>query len=383
MAKIAIISFTDPWFGEITGGSRAVLKTCQVLCAAGHDVSLYAFHNRNEKVNNSPSISNLHLNSYVTKSNPFLFLSKFPFCVARRYSSAFRKLEWEMFDLVIFEGEQVFRLFSKYKQRCRKTLIRMHDIESNYRLELSKSQSGLLALLNRQEAKKFEKIEKKLSFDQKSTFFFVSNEEMASFSNRFKGPLTHLFFAPPFFDFCLLEPIYPESGILYFGDLSLGNNLKSLSWYIDRVFRRVKEKFPDAQLTICGKISAKDSSALAGICPGVIVKGYVDDLKKEIASCRYVVCPILYGAGIKIKLLESLSFGKLVIANQKAVEGTTFVDKKDLFIAQNEDDYVSLCCEYLPATAQLPDFSANLSFLFKTVYSKEHFLKLIDKVLGH
>ncbi|MDQ7783778.1 MAG: glycosyltransferase [Desulfomonilaceae bacterium] len=62
--------------------------------------------------------------------------------------------------------------------------------------------------------------------------------------------------------------------------------------------------------------------------------GRLDKVADFYDQCRIVICPIMYGAGCNIKLLEAMTLGKPVVATGKAVSGLN-VDRDRLLIAED------------------------------------------------
>ena len=131
----------------------------------------------------------------------------------------------------------------------------VHDIESDYRKELARSQRGVLKFLNYFEGLKFKRIEKRISKRYQVPLFFLSKDEKCVFAKRYGFNENKCLFVPPTFQFHPVGMASDSSGLLYFGDLSLANNAKSLAWFLTDVFPAVLVKAPDATITICGKNS--------------------------------------------------------------------------------------------------------------------------------
>jgi glycosyltransferase involved in cell wall biosynthesis len=67
----------------------------------------------------------------------------------------------------------------------------------------------------------------------------------------------------------------------------------------------------------------------------IVVRGYIPDLSDLFDSCRLSVAPLRYGAGMKGKVITSLSYGVPCVATSMAVEGSGLVAGKDILV---EDD---------------------------------------------
>jgi len=381
--RIAVISFVDPSFGLPDGGKQVVQRTCHLLSDRGYQVSFFAFHNKSEEKNHVLLGENTqHSGSFTCKSNLFLFVGRYPYCVERRYDRRLLRIDWNSFDAVLYEGEQVYRSFRNIHKLTRKNVVRMHDIESEYRAQLSKSQKGPISFLNGGEARKFLTVENELSLSG-ATFCFLSCDELKIFQQRFPACKEKCFYMPPFFSFHSDGQKQVSSGryFLYFGDMTLPNNYASIKWYLENVFLPVQKNFPDMKIHICGKMSDKTKKEFASFGPSVFVKGFVEDLDQEIRNSRLVVCPILFGAGVKIKLLESLSYGKFVIANTKAVEGLLFENNKHLIVVKNKADFIEATAWYLDESNPVPSFSKELQEIFNEYYSPDAFMSVLEKVI--
>jgi GT2 family glycosyltransferase len=71
-----------------------------------------------------------------------------------------------------------------------------------------------------------------------------------------------------------------------------------------------------------------------------IVCGYVENLDEYYKSCRALIAPITYGAGIKGKVCDAICAGLAVITSKLGNEGLNLIDRKEIFLAENIDDYV-------------------------------------------
>lgn len=91
------------------------------------------------------------------------------------------------------------------------------------------------------------------------------------------------------------------------------HNIKSISWFVQEVLPLIDKKF---SMAVVGKICEKiqDNSRITKL-------GVVNDLAEVYNSSKITICPMLSGTGIKIKVLESLSFGIPVVTTRRGVDG--------------------------------------------------------------
>jgi succinoglycan biosynthesis protein ExoO len=78
----------------------------------------------------------------------------------------------------------------------------------------------------------------------------------------------------------------------------------------------IRASVPQARLEVVGAIGAGMPDAA-----GLDAVGHVTDLAARYESAAVVICPVVVGTGIKIKMIEALRFGKAVVATAVAAEG--------------------------------------------------------------
>ncbi|MDM8119738.1 glycosyltransferase [Succinatimonas hippei] len=129
-----------------------------------------------------------------------------------------------------------------------------------------------------------------------------------------------------------------SNGIIFVGSAH-APNLDGLKWFIDNVFNIVVKHIPDIKLYIVGE------SFIDTIKPSnnIILMGYVnnDDLTKMYRSVKLSIAPLRFGAGIKGKIIESLSYGVPVVTTSIGVEGLR--DYSEIIdVADDPDNFANL-----------------------------------------
>lgn len=91
------------------------------------------------------------------------------------------------------------------------------------------------------------------------------------------------------------------------------HNLKSAKWFFEKVYPNIKS---DVKITVIGKI-AKHIPELKN----VEKINFIEDLDGVYKKARIAICPMLSGTGLKIKVVESLSYGLPVVCNERGTDG--------------------------------------------------------------
>ncbi|MFT3782550.1 MAG: glycosyltransferase family 4 protein [Nibricoccus sp.] len=125
---------------------------------------------------------------------------------------------------------------------------------------------------------------------------------------------------------------------LFVGGYS-GHNIESIRWLLSEVWPRVRSALPHAEIAIAGTAGR----VVEVPPPGVRVVGPVDDIKAEYAAASVCVVPLPLGTGLKIKLIEAMSFGRPVVTTPAGAEG--FADIEEGRIAVVASDAQSFAAE--------------------------------------
>jgi glycosyltransferase involved in cell wall biosynthesis len=104
------------------------------------------------------------------------------------------------------------------------------------------------------------------------------------------------------------------------GGMDYGANIDSARFLALEIFPVVREKYPDATLTIVGSNPADSVLELANN-PGITVTGRVPSMVDYLHRATVCVVPTRAGFGIKNKTLEALAAGVPVVASDRGLEG--------------------------------------------------------------
>ena len=122
-----------------------------------------------------------------------------------------------------------------------------------------------------------------------------------------------------------------RDGILFVGNFRHPPNADGVQWLVDEVMPSVWEHDPQLRLRIIGPDAPAEIMALDDD-PRIDVLGWVPDLAPFYASCRVVVAPLRFGAGLKGKVGEALSHGVASVLTPVAAEGMPLVSGEHALI---------------------------------------------------
>jgi polysaccharide biosynthesis protein PslH len=128
----------------------------------------------------------------------------------------------------------------------------------------------------------------------------------------------------------------PEQNSLIFpGSILFYANYDAVTWFLEEIFPLILNRIPTAQLKITGEYQGLSLPFETG----VILTGYVDDIKPYIARSWVSLAPIRQGGGTRLKILESMSLGTPVVSTSKGAEGLDVKHGQHLLIADDPQEF--------------------------------------------
>ena len=167
--------------------------------------------------------------------------------------------------------------------------------------------------------------------------FAVTDEEGAVL--RGLAPDVPVFLLPAFVD-PLPDPApYSErEGLVFYGGFLAGSaspNEDAVVFLIREVLPLIRRQLPDVELQVVGANPTPAVHSAARAASGVQVVGYVDEPLETLNRARVHVNPLRYGAGIKLKLLDSMAAGLPFVTTSVGAEGLRLGEAHGTLVAED------------------------------------------------
>lgn len=114
---------------------------------------------------------------------------------------------------------------------------------------------------------------------------------------------------------------FGQYDMVFFGHMGRAENHWSVVRFILCCYPQIRRACPDARLWILGIAPRPFLKLMGKVVPGIEVVGGVDDPTAAFVSSAVCVAPILFGAGVKIKVIQMLDAGASVVATPIGAEG--------------------------------------------------------------
>jgi glycosyltransferase involved in cell wall biosynthesis len=166
--------------------------------------------------------------------------------------------------------------------------------------------------------------------------------------------------------------------LLFVGSNS-SSNVDAISWFLNNCFGAIVAKFSNITFLIQGNVvnnrSIAESSLLKQYSRNLLLGKYAPSLRDIYDISRLVISPIRYGTGMKIKIVEALSYGKAIVATSIALEG---IDTMGLMKPQDEAHNFILECIRILDNDCLQKQREDAS---KLIFDEKHSFKVLKNKL--
>jgi sugar transferase (PEP-CTERM/EpsH1 system associated) len=100
----------------------------------------------------------------------------------------------------------------------------------------------------------------------------------------------------------------PSFDIVFVGNLGYGPNRSAVDFLVKKVYPALKKRGKTPKILIAGARPGPGIEQL-GRDPGIVVRGWVEDIRDAYADGRIFVAPMFSGLGLQNKILEAMAMG--------------------------------------------------------------------------
>lgn len=136
-------------------------------------------------------------------------------------------------------------------------------------------------------------------------------------------------------------PVEGRHGMLFVGSFLHQPNVDAMLGYLQDIHPHVVKELGSYPLTIVGRDAPPELvNAVEGLGdPSVHLAGWVEDLAPLYQSARLAIAPLRFGAGVKGKIGEALSWGVPTVMTSVGAEGMRIVDGETALVADDPERF--------------------------------------------
>ncbi|MGC9396660.1 MAG: glycosyltransferase [Anaerolineae bacterium] len=128
--------------------------------------------------------------------------------------------------------------------------------------------------------------------------------------------------------------------LLFVGAMDRAHNLAGVMWFLDHVWPRIRETWPDARFYIVGGHPPAELQARAEK-DHCVVTGFVDDLAAWYRAATVFVSPMLVAGGLLQKVVDAMALGVPVVATSVCNHGLGATPGEHLLAADTPEEFAA------------------------------------------
>jgi polysaccharide biosynthesis protein PslH len=161
-----------------------------------------------------------------------------------------------------------------------------------------------------------------------------------------------------------------DPDFVFLGTLNLSHNAFGIEHFLANGFESILKQIPEMKLFIVGRGASENLVRLAEQFAGrVELMGFVEDVDAVLMRCCAMICPLLFGSGIKLKAIDALRCGVPLISTPSGVEGIDVGGTSGVMIVETPNEFRAAMLDFLRPESNRLAGNANLE-AFQRSYSR-------------
>jgi glycosyltransferase involved in cell wall biosynthesis len=381
------------------GESMAICSLASSLSLHGVSVHLLALNTNKHKVLGTLEneiFSLYHAFSAVEiNTNPNLFsfltnlLTPYPYQLARFVNRHFKMKLMEclstcQFDFIFLETIYLTPYIPIIKKLTKaKIVLRTHNLENEIWRRLYKGAAwGTYKLIYKflslqiynYEAYRLKHID---------LFISISDREHETFKKLYPGIKGYVMPITAIDRYDGNTRLHEESEITLFfiGSLDWKPNQEGLLWFLDNVWPLLLAANANLKFYVAGRNMPNKIRQLKIV--GVTFVGEVEDAVEFVMNHNICIVPLLSGSGMRAKIIESMSLGKVVVTTSLGLEGIKATHNVDVCVADTPESFVSLILQLLADKSKMKQIGLNALNTIKNNYDSGKMGQKLVEFLKH
>ncbi|WP_417557244.1 glycosyltransferase [Mesoflavibacter zeaxanthinifaciens] len=152
------------------------------------------------------------------------------------------------------------------------------------------------------------------------------------------------------------------------------HNIAAAQWFFNKVYSLLETNI---SITVVGKINKHIKDY-----PNVNKINYVEDLSATYNASKVVICPMLSGTGLKIKVVEALSFNLPVVCNTRGVDGLINKVDNGCLVTDNATKFATYITQLINDSSFYEANKQKANLFYEEFLSENAVYSTLDQILN-
>lgn len=338
------------------GGSIAMYNLARGIAAEGNQIDILSMETYKLPVEPDcePLPDNITHESYFVDTRiklsellKNLIFSRIPYNAQRFINENFKdkiveKLALKKYDIIQLEGLYLTPYITTIRENSSaKIALRSHNIENEIWHRLRNNEKSILrriylGIL----ARRVEKMEKK-AIDRYDFLVPITYRDAVEYQKLGNTNLSKVIQTGiPAAEIEKEIKVRKERRLYFIGSLDWLPNQEGLRWFVSQVWPMFNQSMSHLEFHIAGR-NAPDWFIKEIDKPGIKFHGEVVNAKLFAAQFDIMVVPLFSGGGMRVKIVEAMSLGKVVVTTPIGAEGLDIIPNYHAIVTEVPDDFAT------------------------------------------
>lgn len=362
-----------PPMPAVDGGCKAMLQSIDVLQHAGHTVDVFCIstnkHPYLESEIPTSFAASVNLQHVFINTDLSLFKmigsinSSAPYLVQRFFSRKAEErireiLQKNQYDIILFESIYMCEYLPVVQMHTKaKVILRSHNVE--HQLWESRKQElknpfkkmyvdSLVSSLKKYETGCFNHIKNIIS---------ISSDDAHVIQKL--SPSANIFNLPFLVNSSASQAQNTFPSFYHLGAMDWQPNIDSVKFILSEIVPSLAKKRNDFIFHFGGRNMSEQF--LKNKLPGVYAHSNIPDATAFIAHHDVLIAPVFSGGGMRIKMIEALQMGKVIITTRLGASGipSSYLNEECMLLAENKEEFIQQITRCLDNLSLRQNISAH------------------------
>lgn len=388
--KRILLVFPHNFLELKAGEHKRIFELCKYFKNRNFKIDQLAFKNYESKWNEEDFLNNKFIenyffydfslidkeikfreNSLISKLRKALFgkkIDKILDLTSKNFINFFKKIiENYHYDYIIVVYAYWAKLADFIKSKTIKKVILIEDFLAKQQEVYFGKENVDLKKMIKDEAKKINKF---------NIAIYIAEEEYKIFKDLAKKPKHYLI--PFFMDLKEIKnkKINKKYDLGFIGFNNI-HNINGINWFLKEVWPKIS----NYRLFILGNL-IENKNVLKIKDKNILYKKYIKNLDDFYKNIKITICPLFSGTGLKVKIIESFSYGVPCVFTPESIIG--FPAKKEIkdLEVKSEKEFINKIKILLKNSRYYNKIKMKIKKYFEKYFSKELNYKKLDEIFN-
>lgn len=126
--------------------------------------------------------------------------------------------------------------------------------------------------------------------------------------------------------------------LYHVGTMDWQPNIEAVAYFLQEIWPQLHIAMPEVQCHFAGRHMPQRFLHQSG--GGISIQGEVPSIAQFSASHQVMIVPLLSGGGMRIKIVEAMAMGKVVLSTSIGAEGVPYTNRENMLIADTPAQFV-------------------------------------------